>query len=124
MIAGQPRALELLCASGATLLITENTGHTPLEFSLRHGTSIECDRVLVANGVRLGTVREEYRRHITPELEAFERGVLSCREAVVVLLGLKRRRGDVMRDVDRWVVREIAFACWATRTDRAWQQSL
>ena len=60
------------------------------------------------------------RRLITPELEAFERGVLRCRAAVVVLLGLKRRRGDVMWALDRWVVRELCFALWATRTNVQW----
>ncbi len=80
----------------------------------------DCAHVLVANGARLSTVSYTYRRFITPELVAFERGVLRCRAAVVVLLGLKRRRGDVMWALDRWVVRELCFALWATRTNVQW----
>ena len=83
----------------------------------------DCVRVLVANGVRLSTVGERYYRDITLELEAFERGVLRCRAAVVVLLGLKLRRGDVMWALDRWVVRELCFAVWSTRSNSQWVAS-
>lgn len=117
----QHRMLALLCAAGADLRATTRTScKSPLDAALR-GRTLKCARVLVANGVRLSTVGESSRCHITPELHAFERGVLQCRDVIVVLLGLKRRRGDAMRDVDRWLVRELAFACWATRTDKKWQ---
>ena len=114
-----PRVLEVLCAAGVDLGPTQN-GSSALGWTVRSGND-DCARVLMANGMRLSAVSDTFRRYITPELEAFERGVLRCRAAVVVLLGLKRRRGDVMWALDRWVVRELCFALWATRSDTAWQ---
>lgn len=122
---GQPRVLEVLCAAGANVGArgTINT-ILPLDFALCHlffNDTDACVRVLLANGVRLSTAHERYHRYITPELVAFERGVLRCRTAVVVLLGLKWRRNQVMRELDRFVVLEIAVCVWATRTDKCWQ---
>ena len=115
----QPHVLEVLCAAGADLRATVS-GSSALDLTFPR--SAQCARVLVANGVRLSTVREEFRVYITPELEAFERGVLRCRAAVVALLALKRRQCvDTMRQLDRWVVREVGYAVWATRSDRVWQ---
>lgn len=120
-----PRMLKVLCAVGADLQARNEDGDTPLDCSLDFlpGTA-ECVRVLVANGVRLSTARQLYRDLVTHELVAFELGVLRCRTAVVALMGLKkRRRVDVnaLRIVDRWMVREVCFAVWATRTHKSWQ---
>ena len=53
---------------------------------------------------------------------ALEQGRMRCRAVILALLGLKRRRGDVLRQLDRWVVREeLAVAVWTTRADVAWQ---
>ena len=113
------RVLEVLCAAGVDLRAHTQNGSSALDRAVRLG-KVDCARVLVANGMRLSTVRDTCRRHITPKLEAFERGVLRCRAAGVVLLGLKRRRGDVMLALDRWVVRELCFALWSTRTNVQW----
>lgn len=117
----QPRVLEVLCAAGAAVRTKNASRDALLDRALDHHAA-ECARILVANGVRLSTVRKEHRARITPELVAFERGVLRCRAVVVVLLGLKKRRhGDVMRELDRFVVLEIAVCIWATRADKGWQ---
>lgn len=120
---GQVRVLEVLCAAGAALRATENADLTPLDMGLGNPRrSHQCIRVLLANGVRLSTVHEDHRHLIAPELVAFERGVLQCRSVVVTLLALKKQRHrDVLRALDRWVVREIAWACWATRVNKEWQ---
>ena len=123
-----PAMLEVLCAAGADMRAQDDSASAPLEWSVRTLTgtvhltppAVACVRVLAANGVRLTTVKQQYANRITPELWAFERGVLRCRAAAVVLLGLKRRRGDVMRALDRWVVRELCLAVWSTRTHKAW----
>lgn len=65
---------------------------------------LECVCVLVANGVRLSTVRDNHRRYITPAMVAFERGVLQWRAAVVVLMGIKRRRGPELWHLDTYLV--------------------
>ena len=87
----QPRVLEVLCAAGADLRASDKDGCSPIDRALlyAHKDGNETVRVFVANGVRLSTVREGYRRYITPELEAFECGVLRCWEAVVAMLRVK-----------------------------------
>lgn len=89
-VTGQAHVLEVLCAAGADLRARDKAAHAPLEYAIPR-TMVP---VLLANGVRLNTVHVHFRRLITPEMAAFERGVLRCRSAVVTLLGLKRRRGE------------------------------
>lgn len=72
----------------------------------------------MANGVRLATASDAVL--IEPWMRALEEGRLHCRRATVALLGIKRHRG-VLRRVDRFVVREIAWAVYATRQAVAWQ---
>lgn len=117
----QPRALELLCAAGADLRLCTNKGYAPIDFVLAdaHKNGCQTGRVLVANGVRLSTVSEHLRNYITPELVAFERGVLRCRAAVVSILSAKRK-GKLWR-WDKFLLRAIAYAVWATRYDKNWQ---
>lgn len=113
---GNLRVLQVMVALGADLRVRTYVGSTALDVALPLPNAF----FLVANGVRLSTVREASRSLITPELEALERGVLGCRAAIVALLGVKRRRGDALRHVDRWVVRELAWCMWAERTNKAW----
>lgn len=119
----QPRVLEvLLCAAGADLRARGDFGgYTPIDRALwnAHKDGGESVRVLVANGVRLRTVHTDRLDLITPELEAFERGVLRCRSAVVAMLRVKRA-GKLMH-WDKFLLREIAFAIWSTRYDTTWQ---
>lgn len=121
-VLGRPRMVEVLCAAGVDVSVRDATGLAPLDMALSCGYP-DCARVLVANRVRLSTVRKHCRCFITPELFALERRVVNCRAVVVALLGLKRRRGDVLRRLDRWVVRECGWAIWATRTEREWELS-
>lgn len=120
---GQPRALEVLCAAGADLWARDVYGLTLIDGALPSCANDDhaCVLVLLSNGVRLSTVSEHFRDRITPELVAFERGVLRCHAVAVALLGLKRRRKALMWGVDRWIVRELCFAVWATRTDKSWR---
>lgn len=118
----QPRVLEVLCAAGANMRTTNSVGKAPLDFALRAHAKSEGDtvRVLLANGVRLSTARADSRRYITPELAAFERGVLRCRAAVVALLRVKRASGRLAR-WDRFLLALMARDTWATRVCREWQ---
>ena len=116
---GQSCVLEVLCAAGADLEARDSiTGSFPIDHALfnfyKHGS--ESPRVLVANGLRLRTVRDESRHLITPELEAFERGVLRCRSAAAALLSVKRV-GNLWR-WDKFLLRELAYAMWATRMSK------
>ena len=116
----QTRMLEVMCAAGAYLQARNNAEYTPIVYALRdvHRHRSETARVLLANGVRLSTVHEGYRDLITPELEAFERGVLRSRAAVVAMLRVKKA-GQLWR-WDKFLLRELAYAVWATRTEDEW----
>ena len=119
---GQPRVLEVLCAAGANLRAQNHVGLSPIDHALwnAHTDGSGTVRVLVANGVRLSTVRKDRREYITPELEAFERGVLRCRAAVVAMLRVKKAAN--LYHVDKFLMRELAYAMWATRTCDRWQK--
>lgn len=99
--------------------VRDECGDSALEAALEN--SAVCVSVLLANGMRLRSVRDVRQLLITPEMEALERGVLRCRALAVALLGLKRRRGAAMRALDRFLVREMALACWCTRAEKPWQ---
>lgn len=120
------RGLEALCAAGADMRARDKGDLTLIDGALRWARAESrddaCVRVLIANGVRLSSLREDYRDLITPELVGVERGVLRCRCVIVTLLGLKRRRRGLvmMRELDCFVVREVAVCVWATRTDKSW----
>ncbi len=117
----QPRVLEVLCAAGADLRTRTDDGFAPIDRALPFADKDggETVRVLVANGVRLSTVQKYCRKYITPKLEAFERGVLRCRAAVVAMLRVKKTAQ--LYHVDKFLMRELAFAMWATRTNDQWQ---
>ena len=88
----------VLCAMGYTY-----TNENPIEFSRNHTTS----RFLISNGWRLNF-------HST-SLNTFQRRVVKCRDTIVVLLGLKKRR-VILPKLDRFLVQEeMAVAIWATR---------
>ena len=113
----QPRVLEVLCAAGADLRVRTRDGNAPINYALGNANADggETVRVLVANGVRLSTVRESCRKYITPKLVEFEHGVLRCRAAVVALLRVKKA-GSLWR-WDKFLLKEVAYAVWATRYD-------
>jgi len=117
----QPRALEVLCAAGADLRVRDHPGHTPIDDALSnvHKDDGKTVRVLLANGVRLCTVHEDHRHRIAPEVEAFERGVLCCRAAVVAMLRVKRAGKLWMWD--KFLLAELALCIWATRYAEEWQ---
>lgn len=114
--------LEVLCAAGADLR-TRDFRRDALIDHVIMDADMDDDgktaRFLVANGVRLSTVREDHRHFITPELMAFESGVLRCRLAVVAMLRVKQT-GKLWR-WDKFLLKEIAFAVWSTRYDTKWQ---
>lgn len=112
---GESRVLEVLCAAGADLRAQRIS---VVDLALNWG-KVDCARVLVANGMRLSTVGAEFRHRIKPELKAFERGVLRCRAAVVAMLRVKK--AAQLYHVDKFLMRELAYAMWATRTDERWQ---
>ena len=110
--------MEVLCAAGADMRALDNDEHSPIDVALGYYAK-KTVRVLVANGVRLSTLHDDHRHLITPELEKCEQGVLHCRQAVVAMLRLKK--AAKLWSVDRFLIREIGFAIWATRCNIIWQ---
>jgi len=117
----QACVLELLCAAGADLRARNEDGNAPIDFALMNARldGGEIVRVLVANGVRLSTVHKSNLKYITPKLESFEQGVLRCRTAVVTILRVKHVAN--LWNWDKFLLKEIAFAVWATRYNDNWQ---
>ena len=117
----QPRVMEVLCAAGADLRAHNDNGDAPIDSALMnaHEDDGKSVRVLMANGVRLSTVNEYRRDLITPALEAFERGVLCCRAAVVAMLCVKRASGQLWM-WDKFLLLEIALCIWSTRYAEEW----
>lgn len=110
----------LLCAVGADLRARDQNDYAPIDaaVAISGERRIETLRVLLSNGVRLSTVDETYRHHITPEVEKLERSALRCRSATVALLRVKRV-GNLWR-WDKFLLREVAIAIWTTRYSQEW----
>lgn len=119
----QPHVLEVLCIAGADLRATRKDGKMALDFvlELHPGYWDPCASVLIANGMRLMGMYPGYDRFIPRWMVLLEQGRLCCRAVIVTLMGLKRRRrGYLMQTMDRWLVREISWSVWATRTQKEW----
>lgn len=82
----------------------------------------KCSKICIANGYRLKHVLPHYEVHRRTDLIIFEHGVIKCRDVIVVLLGLKKRR-QVLGKLDRFLVQqELAVAIWSTRSKEMWQK--
>lgn len=116
-VLSDPRALELLVAAGADLRAV-SFGRSVLGLACAHSPA--CTRVLVLNGapmeMKLG---RGYQDPYEPWIRALELSRLHCRAACLALLGIKSRTRTLTR-LDRFVVREITFAVWATRGQESW----
>lgn len=120
---GQHQVLRVLCAAGADVTSKAGNGFTALDMALKFFGAADCVRVLLAHGVRLSSARKDVQSHVERWMWALESGRARCRAVVVALLALKRRRTVVMRELDRFIVRELAISIFATRTHTAWHKT-
>lgn len=109
---GNIEILELLCASNADIINGTKYIKSPLEYALCRSDEKSIS-VLLANGARLSKVRPHNISDISPAIRNFEQAVLRCRQAVISILRVKRA-GNLWQ-WDKYLLREIAFAIWATR---------
>jgi hypothetical protein len=118
----QPKVLELLCAGGANLTLRDLIGDSPMHYNIfSTGPKTDaCFRILVANGVRLRDIERDSVKNFTPWQRKFERGVLRCRTAVVAILRVKKA-GNLWR-WDKFLLKEIGYAIWATRYSNIWSE--
>ena len=126
------QVLEILCVLGADFRETKYTNGVqnlnPLDVSLRpldvagepqHG--FLCSKVLIANGMRITVKDQSYQ--VPQELWDFQAGVVQCRDVIVILLGLKKRRISTLQKLDRFLIREVlAVEIWTTRTKEKWYE--
>lgn len=115
----QPQSLELLCAAGSDMR-RDAVHESVLDYALGFSdvSRVACIQILIGNGARLNTADKCYGRRITPDLIAFEKGVLCCRSAVASLLRVKRVAK--LWNWDKFLLKEIAICVWATRYDEEW----
>lgn len=112
--------LNILCVAGANLQPRVENEKSIL-YSLIYRVNrmenrieyINCAKLILSNGVRLNTVEQDI--DIPESLVLFEQGVLRCRDAIVILLGLKKRK-QILGKLDRFLLQEIlAVEIWSTR---------
>ena len=146
----QPRTIQVLLALQADPLVKNHHGSNALEEALlmivgNHATPeqkpfvnqncIESAKVLIANGFRLQHINQDtydiatarHSKHI--DFGKFEQGVINCRDIIVTLLGLKKRRHSadnytiILPKLDRFLIRQVlAVEIWTTRTNEKWQK--
>ena len=114
-------AIEAICACQTSLISTPDVdGYLPLD-EISYTAHFYGQKILVANGARLKNLKNKH--WVTQKLREFESGVLQCRDVIVTLLGLKKKR-VILHKLDRFLVQqELAAAIWSTRhTSTVWTQ--
>ena len=92
---------------------------TDNEFDDQDLDTLVC--TLISCGSRLKSVTHN-GHFVSQKMKDFERGVLHCRDVIVILLGLKKRK-QVLGKLDRFLVQlELAVAIWTTRQEQEWQK--
>ena len=110
--------IEILLAAGSNMSFV-------WRHALHYGFELVLE-MLISNGKRVQSIQAlghsyDFRvlyRHV----EKFQAKVIQCRDVIVILLGLKKRR-QVLCKLDRFLIQqELATAIWATRKDKMWQR--
>lgn len=119
-----PKIVEILIASQANVHLRSPNDLTAFDYVFYIKSPGECAKVFISNGVRLKTIHPSLKHRITQELIEFEQGVLRCRNVIVILLGLKKKRVlATLNKLDRFLIRQVlATEIWTTRTDKTWQK--
>lgn len=107
---GNAAVLELLCAAGADLRTVNSAMCNALGRAIMWKRDVAV-RVLLANGVRLGT--SSHGSQGVCLQRPFEAGVLKKRRSVVALLRVKKVAP--LPQWDRWLLRLLALELWTTR---------
>lgn len=105
---GLPRIAELLLILGARM--------EPQSLLISIDRWTPCITTLIANGSRLKSLLQLQPRVIIPQIEVFEERVIQCRDVIVILLGLRKRRHIFLYKLDKFLIaQELAPEIWATR---------
>jgi hypothetical protein len=106
-----PYILQLMLSIGCNIIESPQK-RSILEFALTT-SSFSHARILIANGLRLSSVRPTFQNYISPRHIKFEKSVLRCRSAVIAMMRVKRA-GNLWR-WDKFLLKQMALEIWATR---------
>jgi hypothetical protein len=109
---GHVKNLEYYISIGANL--DTPTFIDMLHYRLICGYNHNIIRVLINNGFRINMNAYRNTLHYN-EMFNIQNATLRCRSAVVIILTLKKRAKEKFINLDKFVLREIAIALWATR---------
>ena len=120
----QPQVAEVLLVLGAQMISPNH--YIPW---VSREMETETAKVLIANGLRIKNVTKYLRDEINGKMTRFDQGVVQCRDVIVTLLGLKKRRQHdgrslVLPKLDRFLIKEVlAVEIWSTRSNEntQWQ---
>ena len=108
------RIVEYLIAAGSS--VKSKCGIPALLFSKGDTMRVKTTCVLLANGARMSPHPDGFSLRVERQ---FQRGVIQCRDVIVTLLGLKKRR-RILGKLDRFLVSQVlAVEIWATRAQRS-----
>ena len=123
--------LKVLYALGADVTCRDYGGCDVLDNALigcygrsyhNHFAQVNCIQLLISNGMRLEKVKKSLKPRITQEMWRFQEGAVQCRDVIVILLGLKKKK-TILHKLDRFLVQqELAVAIWTTRQEQEWQK--
>jgi hypothetical protein len=108
------KMLELFCAAGVSFHCEDIVGRNPLQISYAFPS---LSKILIANGMRIDQ-KDIFKTPL--ELFTFQKAVLKCRTAVVAMLRVKRVAK--LWNWDKFLLKEIGYAIWATRYDENWEE--
>lgn len=111
---GHIRNLEYFISIGANLDVPDIFIDL-LHFATCQGKNGGTVRVLIRNGFRINKLERYLNYASWKELNDIQNATLRCRSAVIAILTLKKRAKAKFINLDKFVLREIAFAIWATR---------
>ena len=120
---GQCDITEILFAFCADMRKLDIMNNSVMDYALTRrydNIGLEMVYLLLANGIRLHMIQPNHEYLIRPEMIEFEKSVLRCRTAVVAMLRV--RKAAKLWPWDKFLLREIGFAIWATRYANKWQK--
>ena len=115
---GLPHLVEIMVIIGANMSLENHmVRNTCLRSAIEGRNGTESAKILISNGYRLNG--EVPPTHV---LATFQQGVIRCRDVIVTLLGLKKRRfamghvSLILPKLDRFLIgRVLAIEIWTTR---------
>lgn len=116
---GHLAVVRALLATGASIAAPLPGGESALDFALHWGRH-RIVTLLLVNGARLHDIARHSGVMVEPWMHAVERGLDQCRRVCVALLSVKRRRPLHLSHVDKFLLRELAWAVWSTRMETEW----